>query len=727
MLGLLKTANELTDSRAHAAKGTVMRKPLGLAAAYDLIVACAVLLALAPSAVYAHNPHDVVLALGVSPDYANDRTLYLSTFAQENWGYKDVLRSTDDGATWTKLPKGLDNHWPISAIRLSPSFSSDGTVYAATRGDGVYASTNRGNSWQQINTGMNAKAIGEMKIAGSRFAGHTLFAAATAGGLYRRASNQGAWTRVISPTIKITVIAPSPDFATDLTVLAADAAGNLRISNDGGLSWVELGRPAGAVIYDMAVAPGGAKEIFLATSRRGIFYSSNAGKSFTNIVANLPAELVNNVAVSPNYGTDHTVFCTTLTHTVFKSTNAGVSWTLIPTGAEITGQTTPLGEFSELQISENYGSDGAVFLSSWDGLFISSHAGTQWSERQSRVGLVTALAFSPNFAVDRHVMASNYAEGGLYSSADRGSTWTRVWNGWPRGDSLSSFAIEFVRNHAGPPMAMAIKNFSAFGTTSDFGATWRVLAIPNMLDYDQHITRVYPNVMSVSPQFDNDREVYLGTRHHGVLHTFNGGTSWVASRQMSDSPIMASAISPDYGHDRTAIVVTGDGQVWRTTSNGGAWSRVGATTIKPRSGQRVPTVAFSPNVAVDRLVLIGTNNGVYVSVDGGATWKGISNATLGPAIIIQQIEFSPSFATDHQVFINVRGRGLYRTTMSAAGAVTSTLNIGQKLLDQNVQFEVFHLSPAFSQDATILGASERDVYRSTDGGMTWIRAGSPRT
>jgi hypothetical protein len=48
-------------------------------------------------------------------------------------------------------------------------------------------------------------------------------------------------------------------------------------------------------------------------------------------------------------------------------------------------------------------------------------------------------------------------------------------------------------------------------------------------------------------------------------------------------------------------------------------------------------------------MLTGTNNGVYVSVDDGATWKGISNATFGPATIIQQIEFSPSFVNDHQV------------------------------------------------------------------------------
>ena len=79
------------------------------------------------------------------------------------------------------------------------------------------------------------------------------------------------------------MITPSPDFATDLTVLAADATGDLRISTDGGNSWSDLGNPAAAVIYDMAIAPGGAKEIFLATSRRGIFYSANGGNSFSNL------------------------------------------------------------------------------------------------------------------------------------------------------------------------------------------------------------------------------------------------------------------------------------------------------------------------------------------------------------------------------------------------------------------------------------------------------------
>ena len=412
---------------------------LGKSAARHPIAVLACLLALAPSAVYAHNPHDPVLALGVSPDYANDKTLYLSTFAEWNWGYKDILRSTDGGATWIKLPKGLDNRTRIIAIRVSPSFTLDNTVYAATSGDGVYASTDRGNSWQPINTGLAGKTISELKIAGSPYGGHTLFAAPTTGGLFRRTSTQSAWTQVLSASIKLTVVTPSPDFTTDLTVLAADTTGNLRISTDGGISWVARGNPAAARIYDMAITPGGAKEIFLATSRRGIFYSANLGTSFTNIVANLPAEAVNNVAVSPNYNVDHTVFCTTPTHSVYKSTNAGASWTLMPTGAVITGQTSLLTEFSELQVSNTYTSDGAVFLSAFDGLFVSSNAGTVWGQRQTRVGPVTGLAFSPNFATDLRVMASNYAEGGLYSSADVGATWTRVWDGWRLlGHTLSS-------------------------------------------------------------------------------------------------------------------------------------------------------------------------------------------------------------------------------------------------------------------------------------------------
>ena len=129
---------------------------------------------------------------------------------------------------------------------------------------------------------------------------------------------------------------------------------------------------------------------------------------------------------------------------------------------------------------------------------------------------------------------------------------------------------------------------------------------------------VYPNVISVSPQFDSDHEIYLGTRRQGLLHSINGGASWVAS---SDVPnvheTLTTAISPNYANDHTALLGTGDGQIWRTISSGSQWARVGATTITIHSGQQVPWVAFSPNAAVDHLALAASNNGVYVSTDLG--------------------------------------------------------------------------------------------------------------
>ncbi len=699
----------------------------GIAPVRHVVAVLAVALVWVSFTARAHNPHDPVMAIGVSPDYATDQTLFVSTFSELNWGYKDMLRSTDGGVSWSKMPKGMDNRNNFSAIRLSPGFSLDGAVYAATRGDGVYASTDRGDSWQLINTGLSGLNIGELKIAGSPHTDYVIFAAPTTGGLHRRAASANAWTSVLAQSVKLAVVAPSPDFSADATVLTADLSGNLRISTDGGHTWVGRGNPAASVVHDIAIAPGGAREIFLATGRPGLFYSNDAGASFVSKVANLPAEPVNNVAVSPNYAADRTVFCTTQSRAVYRSTNGGNGWTLYQSGARITGQTTLIKEFAELQVSNTYVSDGAVFLSAFDGLYASSNAGTVWRELQTRNSLVTGLAFSSDYAADSRVMATTYFNGGVHSSTDGGTTWTRVWDGWSHpGNTLSAFDIDFLRNHAGAPMAMASKNFTQIGFTSDFGASWSIRSIPNLTIPGQAARTVYPNVMSLSPDFDSDQEIYLGTRRHGVIQSLDGGLSWRTNRGVPTSQeIMATAISPNYANDHIAMAATWNGEVWRTINGGDSWSRVGSAVIRMRVGLKFPSIAFSPNFAVDRLVLVGTNDGVYASTDGGSAWLIVDNADIGRARVVRQIEFSPDFATDGQLFATVRGRGLFRMTMSAGGAVTSSTNIGETLLDQHVEFTEFRLSPAYSQDGTILGASRRGVYRTTDAGATWSLAGTP--
>ena len=156
----------------------------------------------------------------------------------------------------------------------------DRTLYAATVGDGIYASTNGGNTWQFINTGLVGLNIREFKLAGSPNTDYVLFAAPT-GRAIQACSVPSSWTRVLNRSIQLAVIATSPEFTTDQTVLATIIPANYSISTDGGFTWINRGNPAATIVHDMAISPGRAREIFLATSRRGIFYSGNSSTSFT--------------------------------------------------------------------------------------------------------------------------------------------------------------------------------------------------------------------------------------------------------------------------------------------------------------------------------------------------------------------------------------------------------------------------------------------------------------
>jgi transposase len=106
-------------------------------------------------------------------------------------------------------------------------------------------------------------------------------------------------------------------------------------------------------------------------------------------------------------------------------------------------------------------------------------------------------------------------------------------------------------------------------------------------------------------------------------------------------------------------------------------------------------------------------------------WKQIANPKIGPSTVIQQIEFSPNFGSDNTVFVTVRGKGLYRLNMNSLGWVESTSNVGLSLLNKNIQFTEFRISPNFAQDATLIGASRTNVFLSKNGGLTWKETGHP--
>ena len=84
-----------------------------------------------------------VAALALSPDYANDRTVFAGLRG------RGIYRSIDGGETWQ--PSGLSDQ-VIVDLAISPAYATDHTLFAAAglspAGFNIYRSTDGGATWQ---------------------------------------------------------------------------------------------------------------------------------------------------------------------------------------------------------------------------------------------------------------------------------------------------------------------------------------------------------------------------------------------------------------------------------------------------------------------------------------------------------------------------------------------------------------------------------------------------
>jgi len=94
------------------------------------------------------------------------------------------------------------NSWqPTSGPVKCLAINSSGHIFAGTAGginalrvlgDGVFRSTDNGDSWTQVNTGLTNESVGCLAINSS---GH-IFAGTYGGGIFRSTDNGGTWTAV---------------------------------------------------------------------------------------------------------------------------------------------------------------------------------------------------------------------------------------------------------------------------------------------------------------------------------------------------------------------------------------------------------------------------------------------------------------------------------------------------------------------------------------------------
>ena len=177
-----------------------------------------------------------IRALGVSPAFAIDHTLFAGTSSpagtccQSGGGF----RSTDGGDSWQQFSQVL-TETSVLALGLSPAFASDGTIFASTRA-GVFRSIDRGNTWQQL----TSTSAGFLGLSPAFATDDTLFMGAS-GGVVRSTDRGDTWQQVNQGLTHthVRALEVSPAYATDDTLFAGTVGGVFR-STDRGDTWQEV-------------------------------------------------------------------------------------------------------------------------------------------------------------------------------------------------------------------------------------------------------------------------------------------------------------------------------------------------------------------------------------------------------------------------------------------------------------------------------------------------------
>ena len=267
------------------------------------------------------------------------------------------------------------------------------TIYAATE-SGVFKSTDAGTQWVAANSG-----IGDLNIHGVALSSSGLFAL-TARGLFRSTDGAASW-RSIRAAAGTNVIFRS--FAVSSSTVYASTArcalvrfdcswtdGVLLRSIDAGATWTSAGL-SGDVVTAIAIDPMSPSTVFAVLDgpvNHGIYRSRDGGFSFTLSSSGLIGSNVFEICVSR--ALPSTVYVTTGAGEVFRSTDAGSSWTAA-------GEGLPRGD---LALSDDPTSSTTVYAGTdISGVFKTTDGGDHWSAVGTGLptdSRVTAIAVDPS-------------------------------------------------------------------------------------------------------------------------------------------------------------------------------------------------------------------------------------------------------------------------------------------------------------------------------------------
>ncbi len=355
-----------------------------------------------------------------------------------------LYKSTNNGDSWTKINSQFDD-FAVYSIYIT----KEDYIWIGTDQQGIFLSTDNGETWQSKSNGYNTAecwAIGESH-EGILFAGN-----GDAGPTYRTTNNGANW-------IYSSNIAPLA-FATDSdnTVYAGTFESGLYSTTDNGISWQHINSlpsfPVSSIIIDKD------SNIYCGTG----YYNGGDG--------------------------------------VYLSTNAGVDW-------------TQLGLTGKVVLSLAFDAGKNLYAGTLnDGLFITSDSGQNWRQYQKGLYRKDVYRLKINKQDDIFIGSegngvTGYGDGGVFRSTDGGYTFDQI----------------------GLPVSL-VKNIVFSGDSLIIAATPSGVQKYNRNTMKWNNTGLYKvEAVTITPS----NYLYAATEDEGLYKSTNLGKSWTLTNLTADT------------------------------------------------------------------------------------------------------------------------------------------------------------------------------------------------
>ena len=364
------------------------------------------------------NPGQV----GVSPAFAQDQTLFLAEMNSSNRG---VLRSQDRGVTWQRVGSATLPEHASWNILFSPNYANDHTVLL-WNGAGAYLSTDAGDTWRRI-TPATLVNLQSMAFSPTYARDNKILLGVLGEAPFLMTQNQGASWSAVTPGMPGAHV---HDLDLSLTAGGADwllTADGLLARNGSQWTWVK--RPPYPWLYPGMIA----RSPNFAQDRTALVrdaFTTDGGVTWQSLLTS-SSYVYSAGAFAPDWATSHTALAVFSDRTftggaiTTRTTTGGASWQ--------SSTTNRLWQVTDVAFDPNWPSVARVYAASAGGMQYSNDLGQTWQAVGEPVGSTKTVQLASRQEGGQGVVYAATTSRGVWRSADHGATWSAVNTGLPNG------------------------------------------------------------------------------------------------------------------------------------------------------------------------------------------------------------------------------------------------------------------------------------------------------